>query len=173
MGKLQMLDVSKMQRQVIDIIERNKLCAAQVDISDDKQTITVQNGSFSHKIIINSKWIGYDFSINQSLTGGIPVGDSLDTDLYPLDYDEQVSKEIFNKQVAFLENLLNNTFYYGYLDKWAVFAKPSDRVGYYDVKLFSKGLLGKGILAKIKREIWPTQKVEFTKGIYKLIVDTP
>lgn len=86
--------------------------------------IKLESDDFILDVVVNDKWVGYDFNLNKQLTNKISQGSSLDTDLYRLDYDPHVTEEIYQEVKYFIKSLLTNKLYYGTVNNKAIFARP-------------------------------------------------
>lgn len=166
-----MLSVQGMQDNVLSKIKEHKSNNIKIFISSNSENIRLHTSIYELEIVINPKWVGYDFSVNSNLTRSIPVGDSLDTDLYPLNYDKEVTGQIYKDLLVFLDDLLADKIYYGLKEGKAVFAKPDHSTGGYRVAIYPKGLFGKGIFTTIKREHWGEEEVRSNNNLKQIIAN--
>lgn len=177
-----MLEVTDMRKKVLEVIKRYDTSHVEIvgNFLDDGYLV-LETAQYKLKITINAKWVGYDFSITKDMTGGVSIGAANDTDLYPLDFNEEVTSGIFQNVLEFIDDLLSNKFYYGKIDKKWVFAHPSheiDKTAWggrngeideYLVSFFSAGLFGKGIFSSIKTEAWTCEEVQQNGHIVQLM----
>lgn len=177
-----MLSVNEMKKKVLEAASGYD--TSHINIVSDNDLIKLTTSGYKLEITINKKWVGYDFEISKKLTEGVPIGTSLDTDLYPLDYNDEVTSDIFENVVEFVHDLLGDNLYYGKMGKKWVFARPSHQVdktawagkhsseiGEYILTFYPKGLFGKGIFTTIKKESWSEDRVKKENNLQQLIAN--
>lgn len=165
---LKILTAQDMQLLVLNEIETHETKNIDKGVSDNREVITLYANKFNLEITINDNWVGYDFTLDSSLTHGIIVGDSLNTDLYPLDYNRDITEKIFKDVLLFVGDLLTGKLYYGHRSGLAFFAKPDHENGGYILKTFNKGLLNTGILSTVTTERKSQEDVEMDTHLQRL-----
>lgn len=168
-----MLEINNMQNNVLEKIKGHQTQNIKITVSKDREEVKLKTSLYSIDILISPKWIGYEFRIDKKLTKNIPLGDYLDTDLYSLDYDVNVSKEIYDELITFLEDLLSNKLYYGLKGNSAVFAKPAynNKKNEYELSFHPRGIFGKGILTHIKKEYWQLDRLKNDEDMHAVIAN--
>lgn len=168
MGKLEMLEINpnEMFKQIVEDISKYQTDKIDLRVDSGSGEITLITSKYELKIIINKKWVGYDFSLNKELTEGISQGSAVDTDLYALDYDIEVTREIFSEVRQFVAALLSDKLYYAMVGKKAAFAKPKNDKE-YEVRLIPK----RRFLVKIEQEVWPLDKVVHNSSFTRLVAN--
>lgn len=155
------MDTKQMFKSVVDTVEEHLPKDAHMSINEQVGTLNLKTKSFGLNVEINEKWIGYEFELNSDLTDGMSVGSSVDTDNYALDFNTDVSREIFDDVLSFVKNLLKNKILYGSTNKRVVLAIPKEE-GKYEVTFFQK----RRFLTTINKEIWPEAKI-FSDSSFK------
>jgi hypothetical protein len=157
MGKLAMLEISTedLFGQILEDINKYSTEGVDVKINGVLGELILATKKYKLEVLVNRKWIGYDFLLNKELTGGIAQGSSVDTDLYALNKDIEFTKKIFEETRYFVNALLSNKLYYGVIDRKAVFAKPAQNNSY--ALTFAPR---RRFLAIIRQEVWPANKVK-------------
>ena len=158
------IDDKDMFRQVVEEVEKHPTSNVYKEIDQDSGELILRTKNYQLKVLINKKWVGYDFTLEKKLTGGISQGSSIDTDLYPLAYDAESTKDVFQEILTFIDALLTNRLFYGFINKKAVFARPTgDRE--YKVTYIPK----RRFFATITQEVWPSEKVTDNPSLRRLI----
>lgn len=98
--------------KIIEILKSNKIDYGVDEIDQLTFRITITMYESVLEYIISPKWIGYRLSINPNVVGK-PIGIADDTDLYPLDYDIDATKEIGEEALCVLQGLINGAIYVG------------------------------------------------------------
>ena len=101
---------------------------------DETSIYNIERDKAELEIIIGPRWIGYELSVSDSFFGH-KIGNSLDTDNYPLDYNESISREIFEETTECLKGFLEGGIYVGMYNAYPALAIPISRTT-YKVKLF-------------------------------------
>lgn len=159
-----MIDSSEMYQRALNEVKRHKLGNVVATFDEDSGDIILAADEWKLKVLINEKWVGYDFELDKKLTDGVLTGSSLDTDLYPLDFDVDVTREIFDETLLFVRSLLEDKIFYGVMGKRTVLAIPIDSTT-YRVTLMNK----RRFLATVTREEWSSEKVSKHASLRRLI----
>ena len=159
-----MIDSSEMYQRVLNEVRRHKLGNVVATFNEDSGNMTLVADEWRLEVIINEKWVGYDFTLDKKLTDGFLSGSSLDTDLYPLDFDVDVTREIFDETMLFVRSLLEDKIFYGVIGKRTVLAIPIDSTT-YRVTLINK----RRFLPNIIKEEWSSEKVSRHASLHRLI----
>ena len=160
------IDDKDMFRQVVEEVEKHPTSNVYKEIDQDSGELILRTKNYQLKVLINKKWVGYDFMLDKKLTGGISQGSSIDTDLYPLAYDAENTKDVFQETLTFVDELLTNRLFYGIINKKAVFARPTgDRE--YKITYIPK----RRFFATVIQEIWPSKKVTDNPSLRQLIAN--
>lgn len=137
-----------------------------VQVNDGDGEVNLSTNKYQLRITINDKWVGYDFMLDKSFTDGASMGSAADTDLYALDYDVKFTKKIFEELHFFLDSLLSNKLYYGFIDGRAVFAEPINQTE-YSVTVAPK----RRFFVSISSQVWPMAKVLKNPHLKQLVAD--
>lgn len=97
---------------VTGLLEEQKCNYVRKETSDYGYEYTIKSEEATLVVTINLKWIGYDLSIRRRALGK-DVGTHVDTDLYPLDYDRNVTEEIAEETIQCVKALLSRDIYIG------------------------------------------------------------
>lgn len=125
-----MVNSKKMWIEALDEIHQvNKNDKINLIIRDDKGVIELKTSQYSLNIKITDSWVGYEFILDKRMLG-VTMTSWEDTDNYALDFNIDVTQEIFDDTICFIRNLLSNKIYIGTKEKRAILAVPESNGSY-------------------------------------------
>lgn len=166
-----MLNITKMQKDTFGKIEDIVKCSKETNLEALKIDERRLHGPIYYlKVVINDRWIGFDFTINKELTNGICIGESLDTDLYPLDFNTEVTQEIYDGVRNFLDDLAAGDIYYGTSDGAPYYLRPdAQNPQMFVVRKYKKGLLGTTFLSSMEHGARSRASVAADKSLSRVL----
>lgn len=112
------IDIPAFRKEVVEVIEANRKKVTSFEAADDYSIFTFCGKNYACEITLDNKWIGIDLEIDtpDQMVG---CGYELDTDLYPLDFDEKVTLEIYEDLLLIVKALFAGKVYYTSNEKFS------------------------------------------------------
>lgn len=120
----------------MDVIEANRKKVVSLESADDYSVMTFCGNNYTCEIILNEKWIGIDLEIDTP-DNTVHCGYVLDTDLYALDYDEEVTLDIYNNLLTTVKALFAGKVHYESNEKFSYTAIENED-GTYTVRYWER-----------------------------------
>lgn len=149
------LEPKAMFSTIIADIKKYPLDKINVSVDSDSGTIILLTKYYRLEIIVYGNMIRYDFSLDKSLTAGVPQGVFESDDINTFEYGADYVNGIFNGIRLIVKSLLTDSLYYGVFDGNAVFARPN-KDGQYRVTFVPTK---RRFFVSIKQETWSNDKV--------------
>lgn len=112
------IDIAAFRIEILGIVEANREKITSFEIADDHSIFTFCGRNYTCEVTINEKWIGVDLCIN-TYDGAVSCGYEVNTDLYPLDYDVEVTLEIYDEVINVVKALFAEKVFYTSNEKFS------------------------------------------------------
>ena len=117
-----MIEIKELQKKIETSLEAQNVKYS-IETNDEENKYTIDSCDAFFEATIGPKWIGYSLEIKEHVLG-VPVGDTNDSDNYPLNYDEGVTKEIADELYVCLRALINGEIFVKGGEELVLFGRP-------------------------------------------------